>query len=474
MKLLFLCNYFIFSTSLFFSKYLNLRFNKPFQISQKEIIKKIPYEILNNDDNNPDIINKINGFYGIIGPDINTKNKDCKNIYELFIENGNIQGIFFNNGSLTYIKHFIRTDKLLYEQLNGKVPMNYYTALLFFIFEKMNMLPNIIGVANTSIMNIKDNIFALYEMDNPYKINVNFKENKIETVEKVKINSLKHFSAHSKYNKKTNIIETIDYNILLNQLTFLNLDEDFTLINKTSLRTKYLPIVHNFVSTDNSIIFMDSPLLFSNLNDLIKNSLDLVFEIPIKLANMNSYICIINKESFSTRIINTRESFYIFHYADCIETETTIEIYASVYDKLDFSSQSIGDGKYRKIIIDKINDQITIVKNQELEKYNLDFPLKYDDKVVLSKTENNKITSFIICKDLNIIHEINLNRKYVCGEPTIIKIEDKNYLLSFAYDDNNDGYLLIINLQNYIIQEIPINQSLNVGFHSIFIENNNL
>jgi carotenoid cleavage dioxygenase-like enzyme len=450
-----------------------LRFNKPFQISQKEIIQKIPYEILNNDENNPDIINKINGFYGIIGPDINT-NKECKNLYELFIENGNIQGVFFNNGSLTYVKHYIRTDKLLYEQVNGKVPMNYYTALLFFIFEKINMLPNIIGVANTSIMNIKDNIFALYEMDNPYKINVNFNENKIETVEKVKINSLKHFSAHSKYNKKTNIIETIDYNILLNQLTFLNLNEDFSLINKTSLRTKYLPIVHNFVSTDNSIIFMDSPLLFSNLNDLIKNSMDLVFEIPIKLVNMNSYICIINKESFSVRIINSKESFYIFHYADCIETEKNVIIYASMYDKLDFASQSIGDGKYRKIIIDKINDKITIEKNQELEKHNLDFPLKYDDKVLLSKTEYNKLTGFVICKDLNIIHEINLNGKYVCGEPTIIKIEDINYLLSFAYDHNNDGYLLLINLINYNIQEIPIKQSLNVGFHSIFIENNNL
>ena len=77
-------------------------------INQKLIYKLPPYK--------QNIVNKINGFYGLIGPDVNMST--VNNLFDLFIGDGNIQGVFFDKGNITMIKHFVRTDKLLYEERN--------------------------------------------------------------------------------------------------------------------------------------------------------------------------------------------------------------------------------------------------------------------------------------------------------------------------------------------------------------------
>ena len=114
------------------TSFINLPFGLKFQISDYENKKNI---IINPENNG--IIQKINGFYGLIGPDINIKN--VNNIYELFTADGLIQGVFFENGNLTYVKHFIRTDKLLYEEKNGKIPKNNMNQILFEIFNISNI-----------------------------------------------------------------------------------------------------------------------------------------------------------------------------------------------------------------------------------------------------------------------------------------------------------------------------------------------
>jgi len=102
-------------TNAFFRNLINKN-NKIFKISDNEIIETIDYtNILAKD---KQIISKINGFYGIIGPDIDITTTST--LYDLFLGNGNIQGVFFKNGELTFIKYFIRTEKLLFEVAYNK------------------------------------------------------------------------------------------------------------------------------------------------------------------------------------------------------------------------------------------------------------------------------------------------------------------------------------------------------------------
>jgi carotenoid cleavage dioxygenase-like enzyme len=99
--------------------------------------------------------NSINGFYGMIGPNIERKN--TKSLLDLFMGNGVIQGIFINNGTMTYIKREVETEKRRLEKS---------------IFKKPSLLPNPFGVANTALFHHRNLTYALFERDLPYLIDI--------------------------------------------------------------------------------------------------------------------------------------------------------------------------------------------------------------------------------------------------------------------------------------------------------------
>ena len=77
----------------------------------------------------------------------------------------------------------------------------------------------------------------------------------------------------------------------------------------------------------------------------------------------------------------------------------------------------------------KYTKNVTIEKNTELEKYSLEFPILYDNKVVFST-----ITGFIVCENLKILHKFEFNDTYICGEPVIHYVDKTPFLLSFQID----------------------------------------
>jgi len=387
----------------------------------------------------------MNGFYGIIGPDVNMTN--VKTLFDLFIGDGNIQGVFFNNGELTYVKHFVQTDKLVYEEKNGRIPNDGMMKTFFFVMSKINLLPNLLGLANTAIMSIHNKSYALYERDKPYLIDIDFENKQIQTVEKMEKVKVNHFSAHSKFDSVNNRIHSIDYQILTNTVTYHQLNDNLEPLFQINIKTKYLPIVHDFYKIQNKILVTDSPVVY-DIQSFLKG------EIPVKLdKNQNTIIHVLDTKKripTPTQIFQTNESFYLFHYADCREDENVIEIYASLYDELDFSQINIV-GKYRKIILNKRTKEAVIEKNEELEQMDLDFPIKYENKIVMRHLKDKIIDGFVVCQDLKIIKKIYLKNRFCCGEPSISYIDGVPYLITLAFHSKNteQGYVILINMRNY-------------------------
>jgi len=438
-------------------------FGNPFQVSKREITKHISRtQFLTKSDKN--LLKNINGFYGMIGPDIDESK--IKSVYELFAGDGIIQGIFFDNGNITFVKKFIRTEKLVFEEKYGKIPNNLFMTALFTIGSSLKLLPNIIGRANTALININKNVYALFEGDNPYLLNIDFENKAINTIKKVNIPNIDYFCAHSKFNNDEQQIESLDYDVMGKSVNYYLLNSAFQIINQTRISTSSIPFVHDFIATDNSILITESPLVLK-MNSL-KN-----LKVPIELANNSTTkIHIIDKIKNNYESYEVRESIFIFHYAEIKENDEYIEIFAPIYNKMDFNDLNV-EGKYRKIAINKRTKIVTIEKNPELEKLSLDFPLKFDNKIVLLNGEKNKATGFVICDGLDIVYKHLLNDKRVCGEPAIVYIEKVPYLIAFESDIfNKDGYLLIMNLNTYKKTEILLDElELSVGFHSIFVKN---
>lgn len=424
----------------------------PFRIETREIRVQYP-------PSNDPLLQKINGFYGLIGPDIDTNS--INSLYELFTGDGMIQGIFFDNGKMTFVKHFVRTEKLLFESIHGRFSKNIMMTPIYVLLHKMGCLPNVLGLANTALFPIDNHVFALFERDYPYQIHIDYKNKKLSTIKKVVIPGIPHFSGHSKYDRQT--IHTIDYDVLYNTICYIRLNRIFGELSKTVIPTKYIPILHDFalLPQEKGILYIDAPFVWDFAPLFRKNPVPVKFDVT-----KPAYICLYDTTTKIRRQIPYKTPFYIFHYAYLEEVGENIDVYAPLYDKLDFSSLQI-EGKYRKIRIGA-DGKVVITKNAFLENMNLDFPQKWGKYVVLRSIDNFAIKGFVVCKGLDIIRKIRMpSNRFFCGEPSIIEIDGAPYLVGFSYDSDKNGYVNIIGIFNDKYVEQCLGHKVTIGFHSV-------
>ena len=114
-------------------------------------------------------------------------------------------------------------------------------------------------------------------------------------------------------------------------------------------------------------------------------------------------------------------------------------------------------------------------REEELEKYSVEFPILYEDKVILRimDMEGRKNNGFLVCKDLKIVDKIMLGDDLsICGEPSLIHIHKDPYLLFLCYNEQYN-YVGLLNLKTKIIEKkrlpMPLSMNLTIGFHSLFV-----
>jgi len=430
----------------------NLKFGPRFNVAEREHRVHIK--------NRVDELSSVRGFYGLIGPDVEIHNDTT--LYELFTGDGVIQGAFIDKGKITFQRHLVRTDKLIYEIENGRIPENMAVKMVFMFFNIFNMLPNILGLANTALFKVDGKVMALFERDLPYLLNVDFENKTIQTIKKMQIPSMNSFSAHSKFSKMRGI-QTLDYNVLKKQINYLELDQNMKLMRKKNIRTKYLPVVHDFLATDSSIVVCDAPIV-TNLYSVFENKIPVRFD-----KRQKTVFHVLRYNDSSIEKYRSDSAFYIFHYVAGFENNDRIEFFAAIYENLDFNELNI-HGKYRKIILHKSSKTVTMEQNPELESMNLDFPVSFKDKIVLRNVENKMIKEFVICKGLRILKRIQIKNRFICGEPAIV--EGTPFLACFANDlFENKSYLILVNLDTYKITEIPTGlPKFSVGFHGLYMK----
>jgi carotenoid cleavage dioxygenase-like enzyme len=435
------------------------------------------YWLKNNNDFSKSILlnkdskmNQINGFFGIIGPDVSIPCK-MNNLFDLFQKNGVLQGVFISNGSIQFVRHIIKTDKMKYEKENGEIPIHPLSLLLFELGNKYKMLPNIFGLANTALLEFQNKVFVLNERDLPYEININFVKKEIQTKEKLILGpNIDHFLAHSKIKRKNkeSLIETLDYSIFSSEIKWFQFDEQWNLKKQMLLKKKYNSMIHDFISLENHMLFLDCSL---KMEYNFKNKLSFHLSKDIKET---SCIFIIEKSTGKSQKIDLGENCFLFHFGNSFETEKVIEFYGCFYDSFDFKTPEKNSGKFRKVIIDKQKSSVEIIKNADLENFSLDFPIIYKNYTILTHSFNSKNKNFVIVKNFVLKKVVELDNKYINGEASVIEIGSEPYLICFTYTENSllnlvEHYLTIIGIENNETISILIPYNLTMGFHSIFL-----
>ena len=436
-------------------------------------------------------------FFGIIGPNILPKN--ANNLFDLFTGDGVIQGIFINGKTVTFAKHLIQTDKLLNEEnLENKESLGMKLLKYFGYLIGINKCNNL-GAANTAILPlilpVDENTtaaYALFERDNPYLLHFYHNTSTIETIGKIK--TPYPLSGHSKYYTNwwgTRVIESIDYHIFSRKVVYYTMDENLKeVLSTNTIKTRYIPIVHDFLSTNDSIVIVDSPLVF-DFPKLFRGKVPLHFK-----KTLPTYIHVLQKYTGLVSTYKLHSPFYLFHFAKYVDSHKQLEIYAPLYDDIDFDSIKI-KGRYRKIVIDKCHNTAYVCNNLETEKYNLDFPVEdVLGNIILRNIQKRKINGFVRVDDnMSITQKWMFDNIFFCGEPIAVRLNNKNGLIAFGnncdhetvdigeqfpkefdtknnYANENETYpggLVLLNMDDGTIIKISVNDSLTMGFHTVSI-----
>jgi len=329
---------------------------------EKNIIYKLP-------ENKKNIIKKINGFYGQIGPNPKYYNEN----YHLFDGDGMIHGMFFDNGNLTYINHWIKTDKLNFEnKLKFKIPISIsnikkkeilFLSFIYKFLELFKIVPNFMGTANTALWENNNKIYALHERDKPYEIDINFKNKNIRTLQKIDLKNIEFFTAHPR--KDLHNIYVASYDTFRPIVRILKYDTKLSLIKYKDINTKYNNIIHDIMVTDNYIILCDTPYQF-NITQLLNGKSPFYFD-----KTQKNRFCIISKDLEIINYVDCDESFFIFHYDNFYEDNNNIYFTAIVRNNFDMDMLSsnlsiINYSKYRKFIINKKTKKIIIEKKKRI------------------------------------------------------------------------------------------------------------
>lgn len=405
------------------------------------------------------ILNGLTGFYGLIGPNMNFYN--ATSLIELFTGDGIVQGVFFDKGNLTFVNHIIETEKVKFERKHGIIPKHTLSLIL----HAMKLLPVSQGVANTALINFSNTTFALHETDHPYSLDVNFDTHEISTLKKHTIPGLQSVSGHTKVTSSTLI--TLDYDILNKIIQVVTTDHKLNIQQKIPIKTHYLPVVHDFINTDKHVIFLDSPLVIQ-----LKNILHKAFPVILD-KTLPTYIHIINKETKLHESFQLNESFYAFHLGRVIDSEKELRFSALEVDDLDFSNL-LFHPKLREISIDKKSKVVTNKKYKNLEELDMDFAQKIDKtRTLYNLIGPTGFYGFAICKDFQLLKTLRFENSTILGEPQIVTWKNKPYVFGFI-KKNNASYLLVMELNNYTHELVPIPLKLTEGFHSIFMKNQDL
>lgn len=414
----------------------------------------------------------IKGFFGMMGVH-ELVNQKRQTILEAFMKDGILQGVFIDEDEkgqqiLVPIFEPVATQKHQW----FRIPMNVFTVLVGSILQILsNNKINLLGAANTALLqDTRDRTYALFERDLPYELIINHDNYTVSTGPRKHIPGIRTFSGHSKKrctHNQTQVVDSIEYDIAKQTLTHNVLSGDLqTLLSKNPYKSRYFPIVHDFYMLDDEICWVDSPFTLHR-----NKKQQYLWDIPMGLNRDLPTIFHVGNQSF----VLDPPGIAIFHIALIIPSQESYDMYASVYENLHFADdiQNLS-GTFCLIRLDRKSGKVTMIQNPDLEPFNLDFPVLYEeDKVILRNIddETKRVNGFVICNDqLDIVQQMFLRDFSILGECVVIRDGEIPYVLFFTEEiSTRQNHLMKWNLQNDMVEKMAMNTAFHSGFHSLFI-----
>jgi len=425
--------------------------------------------------------------------------------YHWFDGDGMVHAVFFNETEIVYTNHWIRTERFLTETKYKKSKYFYFGELVgghgFYkiikelVQKQWGWISKHRGTANTAFLAWNQSVYALHEGDLPYKINIKREKSRISTDKKWDL-PLYSVSAHPKQDKQYLYLygynnKDFSYGMFYHNM----LDKNGTIVLQQNISLINNGLIHDIGQTETFLIIPDLPLKY-DVKHIFNKRLPLQFD---KRGISRFGVLAKNGSSLDWYTLDT--NIFLFHIGHVLETADAFLVYACVMDDIhlmDFvhlenpENKIRGNARLQEIRLDKKTKTGSLVKNQMIENmgkvsrddYNLDFPFLSLQKSWFSNriklytcifdATNGKIvgltkieigTQFQTAKPDVFFFP---NGEYMTGEPQVVQIHGKEYILCFLYS-YSETWLSLVDMDKQKIYKMALRTRVPPGFHSLLI-----
>lgn len=288
-----------------------------------------------------DLPKDIKGTYYRNGP---TRHEVGAMRYHHFFDgDGMIQAFRFDgDGHISHHGKFIETQKFLNEkQANKPLYQGFGTSLDFLTADSADS----INTANIHIIKYDGELLALWEGGSAHIID----ENTLDTI------GVKHwsnesagfpFSAHTRVDRQ-GILWSFGYAPIGGMLILYRVDPGKGLEKISAIPMPNTPMIHDFIVTDNYIMFLLPPFNFDSSRD------GSFLERFHWKANDTTRVLIIDKNNFEVIKQTEMPTHWIFHYSNAYEHGDNIHFTSAFYNSPDVMTKSFRDTMMGQVYLDK-------------------------------------------------------------------------------------------------------------------------
>ncbi len=373
---------------------------------------------------------------------------------------GMLHAIYIQSGKATYRNRWVETKGLVAEKKAGQ-------ALYGGIRKPIPTDPKLIGKdgdpgpikdgAFIHVIRHAQRIFAMYEQGMAYEVTQELKT--IGPWCPDGATSPFNVNAHTRYDSRTQELFAFTYGLQPPYLRYYALNSEGILIKNIPVDKSHSSMMHDFVLTENYLVFFDCPAIFDlNAMKTGGNMLSWKPELGVK-------IILVHRKTDALISIET-ETFFVYHFANAFEKDNHIIVDYVRHEKLFLGSNS-EPKRQPNLYRAHINIQNKSVKHTQLDDHTVEFP-RINDALhaevhhfvyAPTRTISDKNTTFNALikydteKQAMAVHDFG--KSIEIGEPIYIpkensKNEDEGFVGVYTYNaETQNSEFVLLNAESF-------------------------
>jgi carotenoid cleavage dioxygenase-like enzyme len=395
--------------------------------------------------------------------------------YHWFDGDGMVHSFRLNDGRASYRNRYVKTTGLLAEMKAGKA---IYGGLISKSGEIPPGLPPMKNAANTNIVGYANRLLALFEAGLPHELDTATLETKGFFDFAGKLGG--PMTAHPKFDPVSGELLFFGYQPFPPYLTYYRADRAGNLVESRTIDSGLPVMMHDFVATDNYVVFFVCPSVFKLENIALGKPL-MEWQ-----PEHGTRIGVMPRAGGDVKWFQA-EPFFIFHFLNAFEEKDSVVVDGCRMESLDMSGNSFGAPPHPWRWTFNLNDGS--MRQEQADDMVGEFP-RLDERLAGKKhrygyfaaergTNRDGFTALVKRDYKSGASEVqDLGGRMSPGEPIFVPrcvgaAEDEGWVLAVWFDPQlNRSEMVVLDARNFAkapVARVKLQHRVPFGFHGNWV-----